>query len=130
MQNEYLRAFVIGSCFFVIFPFFYSVSNFDNSNSNIDYILYTYYAPLCLWLFNVLSLFIAKQFHLTKRLRFITIGIIAPSIVATTILSTKTYNYTISEWIHHIFILYLFYLFIFNFIVYLLDKYIYFFVLL
>jgi hypothetical protein len=124
MLSEYLRAFVIGSCFFVIFPYFYAVSNFDTSTSNINYTLYTYYAPLCLGLFNVLSLFIAKKFKLTKRLRFITIGILAPSIVATTILSTKTYNYTISEWTRHIFILYLFYLFIFNFIVYLLDKYI------
>ena len=124
MLSEYLRAFVIGSCFFVIFPYFYVVSNFDTSTSNINYTLYTYYAPLCLGLFNVLSLFIAKKFKLTKRLRFITIGILAPSIVAITILSTKTYNYTISEWIHHIFMLYLFYLFMFNFIVYLLDKYI------
>jgi len=124
MLSEYLRAFVIGSCFFVIFPYFYAVSNFDPSTSNINYTLYTYYAPLGLGLFNVLSLFIAKKFKLTKRLRFITIGILAPSIVAITILSTKTYNYTISEWIHHIFMLYLFYLFMFNFIVYLLDKYI------
>ena len=124
MQNEYLRAFVIGSCFFVIFPYFYVVSNFDPSKADINYTLYTYYAPLCLGLFNVLSLYIAKQFHLTKRLRFITIGILAPSIVATTIVCVKAYNYTIEEWINHIFILYLFYLFIFNFIVYLLDKYI------
>ena len=124
MQNEYLRAFVIGSCFFVIFPYFYVVSNFDPSKADINYTLYTYYAPLCLGLFNVLSLYIAKQFHLTKRLRFITIGILAPSIVATTIIYRKAYNYTIEEWINHIFILYLFYLFIFNFIVYLLDKYI------
>jgi hypothetical protein len=106
MLSEYLRAFVIGSCFFVIFPYFYAVSNFDTSTSNINYTLYTYYAPLWLGLFNVLSLFIAKKFNLTKRLRFITIGILAPSIVATTILSTKTYNYTISEWTRHIFILY------------------------
>jgi len=124
MLSEYLRAFVIGSCFFVIFPYFYVVSNFDTSTSNINYTLYTYYAPLCLGLFNVLSLFIAKKFKLTKRLRFITIGILAPSIIAITILYRKAYNYTISEWIHHIFILYLFYLFIFNFIVYLLDKYV------
>lgn len=124
MQNEYLRAFVIGSCFFVIFPFLYTVSNFDNSKSNINYSLYTYYAPVGLGLFNILSLFIAKQFHLTKRMRFITIGILAPTIVTMTIIFFKTYNYTISEWIHHIFMLYLFYLFIFNFIVYLLDKYV------
>lgn len=124
MQNEYLRAFVIGSCFFVIFPYFYVVSNFNPSKSNIDYTSYTYYAPVGLGLFNVLSLFIAKQFKLTKRMRFVTIGIIAPSIITLLIIFRRVYNYNISEWIHHIFILYLFYLFIFNFIVYLLDYYI------
>jgi len=124
MQNEYLRAFVIGSCFFVIFPFFYVVSNFDPSKSNIDYTSYTYYAPVGLGLFNVLSLFIAKQFKLTKRMRFVTIGILAPSIVTSTILYIKAYNYTIDRWIRHIFKLYLFYLFTFNCVVYLLDKYI------
>lgn len=124
MLSEYLRAFVIGSCFFVIFPYFYVVSNFDPSKANINYTLYTYYAPVGLGLFNVLSLFIAKQFKLTKRMRFVTIGIIAPSIITLLIIFRRVYNYTISEWIHHIFILYLFYLFIFNFIVYLLDKYI------
>jgi len=124
MQNEYLRAFVIGSCFFVIIPFFYIVSKFNPLKSNIDYTLYTYYAPLVLGFFNVLSLFIAKQFKLSKRMRFITIGIIAPSIVTLLIIFKKVYNYTISELIHHIFCLYLFYLFMFNCVVYLLDKYV------
>jgi len=124
MLSEYLRAFVIGSCFFVIFPYFYAVSNFDPSKSNIDYISYTYYAPVGLGLFNVLSLFVAKQFHLTKRMRFITIGILAPSIITLLIIFRGVYNYTIDEWIRHIFNLYLFYLFLFNCVVYLLDKYI------
>ena len=123
MFSEYLRAFVIGSCFFVIFPFFYFVSHFNPLKSNIDYISYTYYAPVFLGLFNVLSLFISKQFKLSKRMRFITIGIIAPSIVTMTIIFLKAYNYTISTWIRHIFKIYLFYLLMFNVIVYLLDKY-------
>lgn len=122
MHNKYLRAFVIGSSFFVIFPFLYIVSNFDPKKSNINYVTYTYYAPLCLGLFNVLSLYIFKKYHLTKKMRFITIGIMAPSIVTALIVYLKVYNYTISEWIQHIFNLYLFYLFIFNYIVYLLDK--------
>jgi hypothetical protein len=125
IQNEYLRAFVIGSCFFVIFPYFYVVSNFNPSKSNINYSLYTYYAPLWLGLFNVLSLFIAKQFKLSKRMRFITIGILAPSSIAIfLIIIGKVYNYTTAQWIRHIFILYLFYLFMFNCVVYLLDKYV------
>jgi hypothetical protein len=124
MQNEYLRAFVIGSCFFVIFPFFYSVSNFDNSNSNIDYILYTYYAPLCLGLFNVLSLLISKKLQLNKRHRFLTISLLAPTIVTMTIIFFKLYNYTLYGWCDHIISLYSIYFIIFNCLVYSLDKYV------
>ena len=124
MFSEYLRAFVIGSCFFVIFPFFYFVSHFNPLKSNIDYISYTYYAPVGLGLLNVLSLFISKQFKLSKKMRFVTIGIIAPSIITLLIIFTGIYYYTISEWIYHIFKLYLFYLLMFNVIVYLLDKYV------
>ena len=124
MIKEYLRAFVIGSCFFVILPFFYAVSKINHSKSNIDYTLYTYYAPVGLGLLNVLSLLIAKQFNLTKRMRFIKIVILAPSIVTSIIIYAKIYNYTIYQWIFHIFYLYLFYLFLFNFFVYLLDKYV------
>ena len=124
MYNEIIRAFVIGSCFFVIIPFYYLVYHFDSNSSNINFMNYIFYAPLGLGLFNVLSLIIAKKLKLTSRLRFFIISLITPSIVTAIILYFKTYNYTLFEWYFHIFNLYLFYFFIFNVIVYFLDKHV------
>jgi len=121
-KNEYLRAFVIGSCFFVFFPYFFAVSHFDKRKTNFDYIPYTFYAPVGLGLMNVLSLFIAKKFNLTKEQRFFAISLIAPTLVLCVITFFKAYNYTTSDWRSHIFKLYILYSFVFNFIIQFLDK--------
>lgn len=123
MSNDYLRAFIIGSSIFVIFPFYYIVSNFDPNKSNINYNTYIYYAPIGLGLANVLSLFLEKTFKLTKRQRFIAISLIAPTIVTILITTLQIYNYTTTEWFKHIINLYILYIFMFNIPIYLLDKY-------
>jgi len=120
---DYLRAFIIGSSIFVIFPFYYIVSNFDPKKSNINYNNYIYYAPIGLGLANVLSLFLEKTFKLTKRQRFLAISLIAPTIVTILITTLQIYNYTTTEWFKHIINLYILYIFMFNIPIYLLDKY-------
>ena len=124
MYKEYLRAFVIGSCFLVFFPFFYAVSHFSHKKSNINYVLYTYYAPLVLGLFNVFSFYISNLYHLVPRERFLFISLFAPTLVLMTVVIFKVYNYTWNDWILHIFKLYLLYFIMFNGVVYLLDKYV------
>lgn len=120
---DYLRAFIIGSSIFVIFPFYYIVSNFDPKKSNINFDNYIYYAPIGLGLANVFSLFLEKTFKLTKRQRFIAISLIAPTIVTILITTLQIYNYTTTEWFKHIINLYILYIFMFNIPIYLLDKY-------
>jgi len=124
MYNEYLRAFVIGSSFMVFAPFFYVVMYFDPKKTNFTYIPYTFLAPFILGMFNVLSLIISNFFHLSRRLRYLAISIIAPMCVLLFITNFKIYNYTKKEWVNHIYKLFLFYFFIFNFVVYFLDKYV------
>jgi hypothetical protein len=124
MYNEYLRAFVIGSSFLIFAPFFFAVSRFDPKKTNFSYVPYTLLAPLGLGLMNVISLIIAKFFHLSSRMRYLVISILAPSYVTCMILFLKLYNYTKKEWLNHIWKLYLFYFIIVNFNLYLLDKYV------
>ena len=124
MQNEYLRAFVIGSSFLVFAPFFFFVSRFNPKKINFDYVPYTLLAPIGLGFMNVFSFILAKIFHLSKRMRFLIIGFLAPTYVTFLILFLKAYNYTSKEWFHHILGLYLFYFFIANLNLYLLDKYV------
>lgn len=124
MSNEYLRAFVIGSCCLVFLPYFYVVSRFNSKKINFDYKLYTFLAPISLGLMNLASLLIAQLFGLSHDNRFLIMSIIAPTLVATTIILFKIYNYTKEEWIIHIVNLYIFYFIIFNFILNNLDKYV------
>ena len=124
MSNEYLRAFVIGSSFFVFLPYFFLVSRFNTKDFNFTYVPYTFLAPVALGLMNMLSLFIASRFNLTKKNRYLLISILAPSMVTFTILFFKLYNYPIERWIRHIVKLYLLYFFVWNVVVYNLDKYV------
>ena len=124
MKNEYLRAFVIGSSAFIILPFFYAVSNFDPNKFNYNYVSYTFVAPIGLGLMNVVSLFLATQLNFSKRIRFLLTSLIAPTIVLTFVRLNDIYNYTLEEWLNHIFKTYMFYFIIVNVILYGLDKYV------
>lgn len=121
-MNEYLRAFVIGSCFFIFFPYFFIVHFY--LREKVAYVPYTFYAPVALGLFNVLSLLIAKRFQLSREQRYMTIGVIAPTLVALTVYTFNVYDYNTYGWISHIVQLYVFYALMFNVVVYLLDKYV------
>ena len=124
MSNEYLRAFVIGSSFLVFLPYFFAVSRFKKSYFNYDYKLYTFLAPISLGLMNVASLFISKQFNLSKRYRYLLISILAPTLVMITVTVFNVYNYTLTRRISHYIQLYLLYFIVWNFVVFNLDKYV------
>jgi hypothetical protein len=125
MLKEYLRAFVIGSCCFVFLPYFYVVSNMKEEKRNYSYKYYSYLAPIFFGLMNVLSLFLAMQFKLSKRIRFLLISILAPTFISLFITFFKLYNYDLIEkWIEHIIKLYIFYFIVWNLIVFNLDKYV------
>lgn len=124
MTNKYLRAFVIGSSFFVFIPYFYAVSNFDPKHFNFDYKIYTYLAPFALGLMNLFSLILAKKFNISNHNRFLYTSIIAPTFVLSTVYYFNIYNYTIHEWMEHIINVYLLYFIVFNYVVYFLDKYV------
>lgn len=124
MHNEYLRAFVIGSSFFVFAPFFFAVSRFDKKKVNFDYVTYTFLGPIGLGIMNVISLMIANQLNLSRRMRYLVISLLTPTYVTFMIIFLKLYNYSKMEWFHHIWKLYLFYFIIVNFDLYFLDKYV------
>ena len=124
VNPNYLRAFVIGSSSIVVLPFYYIVSNFNKQKFNYNYISYTFLAPICLGLMNVLSLFISETYNLSQRMRFLVISILAPTFVMLSIILFKVYNYTMNEWVHHIIKLYLVYFLMWNIVVYNLDKYV------
>jgi hypothetical protein len=125
MTNQYLRAFVIGSSVFVFISYFIAVRYLSEQKLiNYSYENYTLYAPIGLGLYNILSLYIANKFNLTKRNRFLFISLLAPTLVAIGVYTRKAYNYTSIQWFNHIWKLYLLYFVVFNFVVYYLDKHV------
>jgi len=126
MTNQYLRAFVIGSSFFVFIPYFLAVKYLsDQKFTNFSYENYTLYAPIALGLYNVFSLYIVNKMKISKKYSLLLISIIAPTVVAIGIYTRKAYNYTtLTQWFNHIWKLYLVYFIVFNFILYYLDKYV------
>jgi hypothetical protein len=121
---EYLRAFVIGSSFLVFLPHFIAVANLDESKINYTYKEYTFVAPLYYGLMNMISLFIALQFGLSNRQRYLLIGTLSPLIVISFSYTLQTYDYRGLEWFKYGIGLFLKHFLIWNIVVFLLDKYV------
>ena len=115
-MNEYLKAFVIGSCLLVFAPYFIGVLNAPTRN--FSYELYTFVGPIVLGLFNMLSVLLARIFHLTINQRFLVISILAPTIITSMSLLFGFYTKpNIKEWIMYASGLYLIYFIIFNVVI-------------
>lgn len=124
MWTEYLRAFVIGSSYLVFFPHFLAVGMADEKQLNYTYKEYTFVAPLYLGLMNMISLFFADTYNLSRRMRYVLFGSISPLIVSSFSYLFQTYNYSNERWISYVIGLFIKHFLIFNIIIYSLDKYI------
>ena len=117
---KYLKEFIIGSSIIVVLPFYYST--YHSSQKTYSYYSYTLLAPLWFGLFNVISLIIAEQFNLSKRLRFFTISII--SLLSIYFIAHFYYDKTRKQWLFYYFQQFIAYMITWNIIIFYLDKYI------
>ena len=118
----YLRAFVIGSSFFVFFLFFFFVSRFDPKKFHYPYKNYTLIAPLFLGIMNMVALWMERTWHLTRRMKYFVMSILAPICVLAFVYLENIYKYTRADWISHIISMFIVYSFICNVILYELDT--------
>jgi hypothetical protein len=118
----YLRAFVIGSSFFVFFLFFFFVSRFDPKKFHYPYKKYTLIAPLFLGIMNMVALWMERTWHLTRRMKYFVMSILAPICVLAFVYIANIYTYTRADWISHIISMFIVYSFICNVILYELDS--------
>jgi hypothetical protein len=119
---KYLRAFVIASSFLVFLPHFIAVASLDESKINYTYKQYTFIAPLYYGLMNMVSLYLALQFNLSSRQRYLLIGTLSPIIVVLFAYLFKTYQYDETEWISYGLRLFTKHFLIWNIIVYYLNS--------
>jgi hypothetical protein len=123
-MSDYVKAFVIGSSYPVFIPFFYAVSQYDESMINYGYKSYTLIAPLFLGTLNVVGLYLANTYGLSRMKRFGLTGTLGALTVATTITVFKAYNFSTARWIQQYVSLIIVYIFVFCVIVNVLDMYI------
>jgi hypothetical protein len=123
-MNSYLRAFVIGSSYLVFFPHFLAVGMSEDKQLNYSYKQYTFVAPVYLGLINMISLYFANIYNLSRRMRYVIFGSISPLLVSSFSLIFQTYNYTNERWIIYVIGLFIKHFLIFNIIIFSLDKYI------
>jgi hypothetical protein len=121
-MDGYLRAFVIGSSFYVFFLFFFFVSRFDPKKFHYSYKNYTFLAPVGLGIMNMIALWMARVWNLTRRMKYFVASILAPICVLAFVYIRNVYTYTRAEWIKHIIGIFLLYSFVFNVILYELDS--------
>jgi hypothetical protein len=119
---KYLRAFVIGSSMPVFLPHFIAVAGLDESKINYTYKQYSFIAPLYYGIMNMISLFVALQFGLSDRQRYLLIGTLSPLIVMTFSYLFETYDYQGGEWLQYGIGLFIKHFLIWNVIVFYLNK--------
>jgi hypothetical protein len=124
MNTSYLRAFVIGTSALIVFPHYFAVATADPSNLNYTYEQYTFIAPLYYGLMNVLSLYLALLFSLSRRERYLLIGTLSPLIVITFSYVMQTYSYNKTEWFNYAIGLFTKHFLIWNIVVFFLDKFV------
>lgn len=124
MNPSFLRAFVLGTSALIVFPHYLAVANLDPSKLNYTYESYTFIAPLYYGLMNVVSLYLALAFSLSRRQRYLLIGVVSPLLVASLAYIFKTYPFSPTEWLWYAARLFGMHFLNWNIVVFSLDKFV------
>jgi len=125
---KYLREFIIGSSFPVVFLFFYytyqHITSKDDSKYKYkySYLQYTMVAPLWFGIWNIISLKIAEKYRLSVRQRFLVVSFL--SILSIYLIAHQVYNKTQEEWYVYYRNQFIRYMVTWNIIIYYINKYI------
>lgn len=79
---SYLRAFIIGSSFFVFVPFFLKVQSIPKHERGYSYYTYSIIAPFYLGLMTAMALYLFPPSSYSLLQRYAYIGLISPMIVS------------------------------------------------
>jgi hypothetical protein len=119
---QYLRAFVIGSSVFVFALYFVAVLAVPRSKRRYSYTSYTFVGPVAWGLANMLALWVSNMLGLSRRVRYLGMSLIAPSVVLTFAYLSRAYRFNAEDWKKYTVVLFLLYFFVCNVVLYELDK--------
>ena len=117
-MNE-LKQFIIGSSIIITAPFLYMFNKINNKG--LSYFNYSILAPLWFGTWNIISFYMAKQFNLSLKQRFLIISLISYLCVVSYARLSKSYNFTSNEWTYYYLGQLVFYFFVWNIVIYFLT---------
>lgn len=121
-MNEYLRQFIIGSSLPTVVAFYISVMNIKSGVKNYSYETYTVVAPLFIGIMSMLSVLLDKKYNLGDKKRYLYTSLISATIVCIFATLTKSYNFTIQEWIFYYVTIFIRHIITYNLIIYFLNQ--------
>lgn len=136
VSNKYLRAFIVGSSFVALLPFFLVVNstNLQISNyipllkilnphkRNYSFEQYVFIAPLFLGFVNMLSLYISTKYTIVKSNRYLWASFFIPTFVILFSFIGKFYSFDQTEWINYILLVYCGHFILWNYIIRYLEN--------
>ena len=136
ISNIYRRAFIIGSSFAVILPFFLIVDStnlqiskyipflkiFNPSKRHYSFEKYVFIAPLFLGFVNMMTLFVSTKYNIFKSNRYLWLSIFVPTFVILFSLIGKFYSFNKTEWIYYILLIYFGHFIVWNYIIPYLEN--------
>jgi hypothetical protein len=136
VSNKYLRAFIVGSSFVALLPFFLVVNstNLQISNyipllkilnlhkRNYSFEQYVFIAPLFLGFVNMLSLYISTKYTIVKSNRYLWASLFIPTFVILFSFIGKFYSFDQTEWINYILLVYCGHFILWNYIIRYLEN--------
>jgi hypothetical protein len=136
ISNKYLRAFIVGSSFVAILPFFLVVNSANLQISehiplfkilaphkrHYSFEQYVFIAPLFLGFVNMLSLYISAKYNIVKSNRYLWASLFIPTFVILFSFLGKFYSFNQTEWINYILLVYFGHFILWNYIIRYLEN--------
>ena len=95
MNQKLLKAFVVGSCWFVFAPLFLIVSRYHKDKFiNYSYYCYSIFCPLYFGLWSTLAVFVSIYFKMDLRFTFFVISVISSFTIMAFITVCPVYDFT------------------------------------
>lgn len=115
MFTNILKAFVIGSSWFVFVPFFIVVSGYHKKKTiNFSYYCYSLLAPLWFGIWSAIAALISTKMRINPTVTFLGVSIISPLIIASLITIFPIYDWNTKNQLKHNISLFMFHFLTFN----------------
>ena len=119
---EYIKRFIIGSSFFVVFPLYIIILMLKKNKIKYDLDEYVILSPIIIGSWNVISYIIAQKLGLNLEERIMLISLISYVCAVISAKVLNAYNFSKFEWFGYVFNVFIIYILLWNLVIYNIEK--------